>query len=348
MKNAYHILSDVHFAWRKESRKNYTEEVLLVFDKLHEIITKNEEKGYNNILILLGDFFDRGFPDANDAMMALEFCKMIFDKFDQVYAVVGNHELTYYKNNPFWFMVSKLEDVALVKEYTKINQPKGFFNYINIKDCHRDGEVSFLFNHFGTSIKNIIPECKVNIGLFHQNIGSKDIPEIWGAYEDIENSSVLQPYDYLFLGHIHSNSYYGKYSLSSGGIAYYLSSLVRTSVADIDDDYLERNIPVIKVNDGHFECIEDNFFYLMKRKDCIIEEIVKANQIAREKLQKRKEIFSSEIEGSTLYELALTNAKVAKVDSLFNLLLQPFEKIKQEYIMLLTELEGDTLDDKRT
>ena len=344
MKNAYHILSDVHFAWTKESRKNYTQEVLQVFDKLNEISNENANKGYNNILILLGDFFDRGFSDSNDAMTALEFCRMIFSGFDNVYAVVGNHELTYYKNNPFWFMVTRIDDANLMKQNTKMNQPRGFSDFIKIKDWFRDGEVAFLFNHFGTSIKRTIPECNINIGFFHQNIGSKEIKDIWGSYVDIETDADLASYNYLFLGHIHSNSYYGTYELSSGGIAYFLSSLVRTSVADIDDNYLERNIPVIKVIDGQFETVEDNLFYLMPRKDCIVEEIVQANKLAREKLEKRKEIFSSEVTGSSLYELALANAKVAGVDSLFDLLLQPFETIKNEYVLLLSELKGDSDD----
>lgn len=311
----------------------------MVFDQLLKNAAEASEKGYRNILIILGDFYDRGFSDAGDAMMALEFARMAFSNFDKVFAVVGNHELTYYKNNPFWFLVSGISDNDLLREYTKIKQPKGFLDSITVTDKHIDGEVAFIFNHYGTRIKQVEPQCKVNIGLFHQNIASHEIPDVWGEYIDIEKSQLFDDYTYMFLGHIHSNEYYGRYKLASGTIAYYLSSVVRASVSEIDDNYLIRNIPIVYVEDGKFTRVEDKEFRLLKRSECVIEEIVKANKAARDALKKRKEIFNTELTGSSLYEIALTNAKLAGVDMLLEMFLKKNNEVLAEYKMLLAEVE---------
>lgn len=336
MKNAYLILSDLHFAWKKEVRLDYTREIMYIFEQLDRIASCNESEGYTNILIILGDFFDRGFSDSNDAMTALTFTRTFLNRFKNVYAVVGNHELTYYKNNPFWFLISEIQDEELCKQ-NSLKQPKGLEANIKVVDRLIDGNVVFSFNHFGSRLKLPLLDKPINIGLFHQNIASKEIVGIYGKYLDIDNCSELVGYDYLFLGHIHSNEYYGKYQLDSGGIAYYLASLGRPNVLEVDDRYLERNIPVIKINSGELFCIEDNKFNLLSRSESVFEDIVQLNKKTREEVKKRQNIFSSEIYGTSLYNLAETNAKLAGVDGFLNFFQKSPDDILNEYNLFLNE-----------
>ena len=339
MKNAYHILSDLHFAWTINARKNYTLEIMSVVESLIKQLDAYEKRGYKNHLLLLGDFFHRGFSDPSEAMSALEFTRMLFSNFASVYAVIGNHELSFYKNNPFWYLVSEIKDEDVLKLHKKLKQPKGFQSDVKIVDFLRDGEVVFSFNHYDTNVKIPDPTANVNIGLFHQNIASKNLPIVWETYKDIDDAEEFIGYNYLFIGHNHSNAYYGKYELDSGAIAYFLASLGRPNHLEVDNKFLERNIPVVLVTDGVFEDVEDNFFNLMTREDCVVEEMISANLKAREALKQRKEIYSSSVSGTNLLEITKQNTKIAGVDSLFSLLTEPIDTVKEEYRQLLEELK---------
>lgn len=337
MKNAYHILTDLHLAWKLNARKDYAIEIMHVLQKLLEIASENEKSNCNNILILLGDFYNRGFNDPLEAMEAIELSRFVFSKFSRVYAVIGNHELTYYKNNPFWLMVSEIKDKEVLVMRNAMKQPRGFNHDIDIVDTLVDGEVAFLFNHYNTRIKRPIINCNINIGLFHQNIASRDIPIEWGSFKDIDSDEELIGYNYLFLGHNHSNSYYGKYTLNNGSIAYFLASLGRPNHTEVDNNFLDRNIPVIYVENGSFIEISDNIFQLPAREECVIEEIVKTNQEAREKIKIKNRIYDTENIGSTLYDMTKNGAHIEGLDVVFELMQEPYANILKQYNILLKE-----------
>lgn len=103
-KDAYLLMTDLHFAFRMNARKNYLKEMSDILNKIIHIKNTYEQNGYSVNLIVLGDLFNRGIADPTEAMHALEFFKYIFSLFSKVYAVIGNHEFTYYKNNPFGFL----------------------------------------------------------------------------------------------------------------------------------------------------------------------------------------------------------------------------------------------------
>lgn len=334
-KVAYLLMTDLHFAFRMNARKNYFKEIFDIIHQIIEIKEKYEQDGYEVILMLLGDIFNRGISDPTEAMQALELFKYIFSLFSKVYAVIGNHEFSYYKNNPFWFLVSQIEDKSILTIHKKMKQPLGFTNYITVPDRITDGNVSFIFNHYGVGIKEITKDAKINIGLFHQDIGSEQISKMYSNYEDIEKSDRLAYYDYCFFAHLHTAS--GKYNINDNFVAYYLQSLGRTNHTEVDNSDLERMIPIIKVIDGDFNGIEENKIKLPTR-----EEILDINQIltAQKKYQENKAIKQETehiVLGASLYETLQKSVLGTEDAIIMGLLAKSETDMKKEYSAYLND-----------
>lgn len=328
-KVAYLLMTDLHFAFRMNARKNYFNEIFDILNKLLEIKGNYEQDGYTVNLMILGDLFNRGISDPTEAMQALELFKYVFSLFSKVYAVIGNHEFSYYKNNPFWFLVSQIEDESILKIHKKMKQPLGFTNYITIPDRIIDGTVSFIFNHYGVGIKEITKGAKINIGLFHQDIGSEQISKMYSNYEDIETNQRLSYYDYCFFAHLHTAS--GKYNINDNFIAYYLQSLGRTNHTEVDDLDLERMIPVIKVIDGNLDGIDENKIKLPSR-----EEILNIDQIlTTQKRYQESKAIKQETEhivlGTSLYETLQKSVLGTEDAILIDLLAKSETDMKKEY-----------------
>ena len=326
-KDAYLLVTDLHFAFRMNARKNYFKEIVDILKELIEIKQIYQNQDYTVNLIVLGDLFNRGISDPTEAMHALEFFKYIFSLFSNVYAVIGNHELTYYKNNPFWFLLSEIKDESVLKLQKKMKQPLGFTNYINVIDRLNNGEVSLIFNHFDVVIKDITKSAKINIGLFHQNIGSEQISKMWTKYEDIEKSEILSGYDYCFFGHLHTAS--GKYKINDKFTAYFLQSLGRTNHTEVDNNDLFRIIPVIKIKDGIFEGIDENKIKLPSREEILnLEQIILTQQTYQESKAIKQET-SRVVIGTSLYETLFRSIEGSDDTIIIDLLSKSPENMKK-------------------
>lgn len=90
-------------------------------------------------------------------------------KIGEIYTVLGNHELTYYKANPFYALINKMESEAVQKIINKVWTPLGLSNTIRVVDKLEDGNVDFYFNHNSTAVQSVsVNDDKVAIGLFHR------------------------------------------------------------------------------------------------------------------------------------------------------------------------------------
>ena len=69
-----------------------------------------------------------------------------------------------------------------------------------------------------------------------------------------------------------------------------LASLGRTNETEVQDTFLERNLPAILFLDGKFIGVEDNKFDLPSRAECINEAVVLKNKVYRKTLQERKNL----------------------------------------------------------
>lgn len=343
-KNAYLLLSDLHYYPTLIARKNYQLELLEVFNIVICLSNNYRKRNYNVFLIFLGDIFHRGIKQTPNALTALTLFNYVCSFFDKVFSLIGNHEFSYYDDNPFWYLISEIEDTSILNLKNLIMQPKGLKNTFNIVDKIEDGNTAIIMNHYNLPIKPAMPNKKVNIGLFHQDIGSIKLGKMWTSFEDIETSSKLDGYDYCFLAHLHD--IYGKFEVNSKLIAYFLSTFGRTNHLEIDDNKLERNIPAILINDGNFIRIEDNYLFLKSRVDALDLGQINLIQQLRKEDKNLNKLDSNMTSGLTLYDTLQTSIINTDFKLLLNLLSSPTDAIQKEYTLFLKDSneEGNGLN----
>lgn len=333
-KNAYLIVSDLHKSYKNlANRIDYRSEIAVVEDFLLSTAAKYKQSGYELTLLLLGDVFHNSYSDVFNAVLDNNFF-VVWEKFiGKIYAVLGNHELTYYSSNPFYTLVDKIESKKLQRIMNCVYQPIGLLPILNVVDELRDGEVVFHFNHYSTCVGN--PEDgKVNIGLFHQEIVNRQIvlqmeeilhAQVFARTLDFSQLDVLNGYRYCFFGHMHK--VYGMYQADNGCVLDYLGSLGRTNVSEVDDNFLERDVPAVIVEDGIFCRVESNKFLLPERAKCVNEVEAEESHKTYE-LQKQKQIVKCYVPASDDPISNLKNKFASRI----------------EVIQLIDELIGNEID----
>lgn len=329
MKTAYLLVTDLHYNVKKEHRVNYFGEVLTVLQQVIEINDKYKQRGYETVLIFLGDVIDSSINSADDAMRCLDVLRFVSSQFRDTYTVLGNHEQHNISGNPFWFLVSSLEDESLFK-LSKAIQPQSVNGSFRVPATIRDGDVTIYFNHYGTPPK--VPNGDgVNIGLFHQNVGSNSICKMWGTFDNVEEAAYVRSYNYCFFGHMHLAV--GKYYIGDTNtcVGEWLGSCVGTNVNEVTALKDDLNIPTILIEDGHFSCIEDNAVKRIEAERAIDYQKLELTKATQQMVAASKDLVTRDITASTLFEQVSIAAKEAGLDFLVELLLQDSYNIKRSY-----------------
>lgn len=254
------------------------------------------------VLIFLGDIYHNAYNSVTNGIRANNFAMKLMSYADHSFCVVGNHEFTYYTDNPFWTLLTEMGSPRIERfQEKKVWQPLGEIHSLDIVDEWVDGEVRFIFNHHGCQVHKPLQDGKVNIGLFHQDLYAQEIAEDMRKSLGLEifehtpvyfdKTGALEGYDYAFLGHMHMLYWRGKYICDLTKYEtylYYLSTLGRTNHLEVQDTFRERNIPAVIVDNGKFQGVEDNLFLLMSRSDSVIEEVVQMAQQKRAESVMRK------------------------------------------------------------
>lgn len=300
----YLIITDLHLSYKnKNSRIDYLSENRYCIRKINEIIDEYVKRNNKVNLIFLGDVTDCSFKDQSKAIEVNNIIVDFKKRVNECYFVIGNHETTYYKDNPLWSLFNSIESPSLNQVIKRSCKPQGILPLGRVVDVLEDGDVKFYFNHYDTPIQTPKPGTTVNIGLFHKDIlcnaiiNDAKINHDTDLYVDktihFDEESVFDNYDYAFMGHLHS--VYGKWSFDGNNHTeiYYLASLGRTNHKEVSNDFLERDIPAVIIKDGEFQKIESNHFNLMTREECVTEEIVKKQQMIRESSKENKEMLES-------------------------------------------------------
>ena len=348
MKNAYLILTDLHYDVSKEHRLNYFDEVLSIIEQVIAIGEKYKARGYNTHLYFLGDVVDSSLSFAEDAMRCQDLFSYISTEFTSVCSVLGNHEENNITNNPFWYLVSSLEDEEL-SALPRPLQPKGIHTCIGVPAIREDGNVTFFFNHYGIPAKVPVRcEGKVNIGLFHQNVGSNDICKMWGTFVDVEQASFVHPYDYCFFGHMHLAE--GKYKLNESGtcIGEWLGSCVGTTVREVQELNSSFNVPTVLVDDGVFLCVEEN---RVNRSipDAVIDFTkLQLTQQHNKLLGEVKQLVMRDMSVHTLYERIKESADDNGMGFLVDMLSKEYDGLKHEYRLALKNTVGLEVENSGT
>lgn len=294
-KHAYLIISDLHdFCKNLDNRIDYPGEISEIKEHILRIGMEYAEKGYTVNAILLGDINNRSYPNVNGAVLNNNYWIAANELFNRIYNVLGNHETTYYTSNPFFTLLNSMESDKVKSIYNKVWKPIGIFDVFHVIDKLEDGDVAFHFNHYGCPI-TYPDKSKFNIGLFHTDFVFSEIAK---ASEDAyhmdafithsisaENNELLDLYDICFFAHHHK--LYGCWNIQTDKgnncHVYHLASLGRPNVTEVSDNFLERNIPVVLVEDNKFKTVEDNKITLRSRAQCVLEDVVELNHKAYER-----------------------------------------------------------------
>lgn len=335
MKNVYLVTTDLHLALHKANRKDYFSEILKSMQDILEIQQRYQSKGYTTNLILLGDVFDSSISNASDALQLFELFRFFTQQFNKTYCVVGNHEITFMKDNPFWFLTSTVEDEYLLS-LKKYIQPRGLQNSLIIPGTLTDGEVCMYFNHYATPIK-LPTEGGIKIGLFHQNVGSNEICKMWGTFADVEEETCIQGYDYCFFGHMHLAK--GRYYLNEehSCICEWLGTIGRTKTTEVIDDDLDVNIPAILIEDGKLVKVEPNTIHLQSFSECVDLIKLEAYEKSRKLIEERQALTVNKYKGNSLYETLHGAFAGTAMQSILSLLDRP---IQDTYGVYRTSLEA--------
>lgn len=307
-RNAYVIITDLHLNFsNKDNRIDFHGENNLVLNQLESIINKYKTSGHHVILLFLGDVFDRSIRSSFNAIYTKDRLTQLIELADECFVNMGNHEYTYYIDNPFWTLFHDIESQNVRSIKGRTIQPVGVTNQIRIVDTLVDGDVNIFFNH--NRCDTFIPtNNKFNVGLFHKDYllrGIKTYSQNIGIdYWDekttfLDNSALITNYDICFFGHVHK--IYGNWTYKSDVVedsknvnVFYLSNLVRVAQDEVRDDLLERNVPVMIVDNGKYIRVEDNKFMLPTRVQSVKENVVQLQQEKYE-IKKAKDAIKSNI-----------------------------------------------------
>lgn len=285
-KIAWLIASDLHLYYKNiSSHLNYLKETEDIKEQLLQLALKYKRDGFNTVnLLLMGDVFHRSYANVEAAVYDCSFFVLWREKFGECFSVVGNHELSFYKSNPFFSLVKTIESKKVASISDRVYAPLGLLSIIRVVDVIECGNVKFFFNHNRCGISRPEKINGINIGLFHQDIVCKQIREsaesrlgssIWGETIKFEDVDIFDNYDYCFFGHMHK--VYGTWKMDNGTTLCYLASLGRSDVSEINNNFLERNVPVVKVIDDEFTGIDDNFITLGSYEECVDVSVANAN-----------------------------------------------------------------------
>ncbi len=304
-KHAYLLISDLHDSYKKkENRYSYEDEIRFVKKKLISVIQDLSGKGHKVFLIFMGDVFDTGYRDVFSSTIANNFFIFLRGMCDGMYLLFGNHELTYYSGNPIYTLIQNIESEKVRGIQNKMWKPQGLFQTFSVVDQITDGDTVIHFNHYGTRLSKPV-SGKVNIALYHQDVVCPEILEDMQARQkrtlygftlnNFDDSGIFEGIDFNFFGHMHS--VYGEWTWESACTGWksklqYLASLGRPNYLEVNNDFLERDMPAIVVEDGKFSGIIHNRFVLPTYEECVRSEIVAIEKKNYESIKERKEIRS--------------------------------------------------------
>lgn len=274
---------------------------------IQDILTTIQELT-NPIVIFMGDIVHRGIKNTEDSYFIEDYFRSLNQLTNgMVLSVVGNHELSYRKNNPFWgasFIDSEYIK-SVVKHTYNVEQP-----IIGVVDDMIINDTMYAFGHYGRSFSNTYftpQEVKQVVLLSHDSL---ICDEIINAFNDkgsnmdkrflkvknlhngtnMPRTTLLK---YVYVGHLHKAHGVFHVQEEINGIELdfiirYLASLGRTNHSEYTNDNT-RELPIHVFRGGKF--IEERFhtIELPDREVSVDEQVVLENREAydRQKANRR-------------------------------------------------------------
>ncbi len=302
------VFTDTHW-WDSplRNRISYVDESIDLYDRMFDIVLNQRKLNPKAklIVVFLGDVFHKDGKNITNSIQWYQRLFKLRSLVDKVYLVVGNHEISWNKDNVFWTLVDEIDSITApvagnfakgiigmceIKDYIDIFDTRLHFVHYHgrVTDCIDGNNLAFVHDDW------LCPEL-VNIIQKRDNV---DLKTQYIGYMDISNSDIISQLDCVFLGHNHKARGVYELELKPEKITtfHYLMSLGRTSKDQVFDTTNERSIPVITINEDGYT-VDLISFDLPTAKDVMDMDSVEKNDKAYAKQVKNREIRKQQING---------------------------------------------------
>ena len=290
-KIAHFNIPDLHAYHSFANRYNYEDEIISIVMRLEKIVTKYRNEGYKCISLFNGDVADRGNPNDLLNNSATQIIKYALSLFDENYLNFGNHEFSYYKNNPIYKFIKEIEDTRVTEMYKHL-KPTSLLGELRVVPRIEYEDFEIVFTPYG--MRPVRGPKKISHLVMHDDLLSDhahnkmvtDMPQ----YKIRRRYIDAGLFDYVYCGHNHrirETWMHGETKI------YNMSSLGRNNAAEVVDETRFRIIPIILSENGFFKEVVDEPITLHKREDVIDLVKLEKSQIAYQNAKDRKELKES-------------------------------------------------------
>lgn len=323
------------------SRRNYPTEVQNYLDMVIDYAEKLKNSGEDVYIIFVGDIFHMGYTKMIPFVHIVDYFQTLCNKFDgKVYSLIGNHELSYPRSNPFWLLgkfnseyyetyssMPGYQSIACLNVCDELVVDNTLFIFGHYRREHYDydfnqyDDVQFI-THNSIMDTEIINTLKANFNRDPKMEYAKGITSIRQAGSIPLTNKLSQ----MYVGHMHTaySTFYVKENLNGIDMNFsikYLGSLGRTNHTEVNNADLVRSIYCV---DTITHLVDDFKIQLLPREECIEEDIVEANHASYERnkaikqLRSDKSVFRSPVDGirdwlsQTPFDLDLFNQLYSK------------------------------------
>jgi len=290
-KIAHFNIPDVHAYHSLANRYDYNAEIISIIERLGRTVQKYKMQGYTCISLLNGDVAHRGSTKDTLNDYAFQAIKLLLSYFDENYLNMGNHEFSYYKNNPIFKFIREIEDERIVSSYPHL-KCSSLTQDLRVVPILEYEDFEIIFTPYGFRPER--GEKEFSHLVMHDDLVSDH------AYNKLTTEmpeyrmkrKFIKPdvYDYIYCGHSHLIRETWAHGTTT---VYNLSSLGRSNVNEVNDSFRHRIIPVILSEDGYFKEVVEESLTLHKREDVIDEVKLEKSREAYQASKDRKEVRES-------------------------------------------------------
>lgn len=290
-KLAHFNIPDIHAFHSLANRYDYNAEIIAIIERVGRIVQKYKMQGYTCISLLNGDVAHKGTAKDSLNDYATQAIKLLLSFFDENYLNLGNHEFSYFKNNPIFKFIRQIEDPRVSANYPHI-KCSSLVDDLRVVPMleYEDFEIVFTPYKYlairGTKKYShlVMHDDLVSDHAFNRL--STEMPEYRFKRKFVNPNE----FDYIYCGHSHRIRETWQHGTTT---VYNLSSLGRSNVSEIDDSFRHRIIPVIISEDGYFKEVVDEALTLHKRADIVDEAKLEKSRAAYENTKDRKQVRES-------------------------------------------------------
>ena len=301
------VMPEPHI-WDKNisTRIDYVGEIKEYMQEVKSIIEGETLDGSRVSVVWAGDIFHRGFNNVDEVLYWYTyFLELAGITEGRMYSVVGNHELSYYKGNPFWYLTSEMNSELLKGQRGLAYTPLGSINILNVTDRVEIGDrVVVSLGHYNTQPKPV--EGKVNVLVTHNSIIEEEIGRVlrnkydrdplehFIDYSYVRTNKPFEGFEYAFVGHMHKA--YGLFTIDYGEDNIpdtrlrYLGSIGRTNSDEVQDNDRERVIPVLTIERSGEVIVEERTLTLRSRTETLDMGKMEESEKRYDKVKERKEL----------------------------------------------------------